>query len=99
MGEVKMLLIIYLRNLNTSPCEMIAETEMRIDSTSDLDDTESFETAFTDFVTLARAAMPLKERVDVYIGFWGDQTTFSIPHEFFQLITETSWPVLFDIND
>lgn len=96
-----MLLIIYLRNLNTSPCEMIAETEMRIESTSDFDDPKSFEKVFTDFVTLARTAMPLKqkENVDVFIGFWGDQTTISIPLEFFQLIAETGWPVLFDIND
>ena len=72
----------------------------RIDPTTDLSDHDTEQGAFEDFVQRAREALPIKEQnVDVYIGWWGDQATFLIPHEFFQLITETKWPVSFDISD
>lgn len=76
---------------------------MIVDVEVDLDCQEPRNTeqeAFKDFVQRARAVLPVKEQnVDVYIGWWGDQTTFIIPQEFFQLIAETGWPVSFDIND
>ena len=100
-----MRIVIYLRDRNTSPCRMIVEAQREVDFESlnhevDLTDYDTEQGAFEDFVVQARSAMPIREQnVDVYIGWWGHQATFSIPQEFFRLITETRWPVSFDIND
>jgi hypothetical protein len=83
---------------------MVVEAQREVDFESldpatDLTDHDTEQGAFEDFVQRARAALPIKEQnVDVYIGWWGNQTTFVIPQEFFHLITETKWPVSFDIN-
>lgn len=100
-----MKIIIYLRDFNTSTCMITVEAEREIDfesldPTIDLNDNDTEQGAFEDFVQRARALLPIKEQnVDVYIGWWGNQATFPIPQEFFQLITETGWPVIFDINN
>lgn len=100
-----MKIAIYLRDLDVVPCRMIVEAEREIDfdsldPTVDLTDYDAEQGAFQDFVRLAREALPLKEQnVDVYIGLWEDQTSFSIPQEFFDLIAETKWPVSFVTND
>lgn len=100
-----MKIIIYLRDLNTSTCRIIVEAEREIDfesldPTIDLSDSDTEQGAFEDFVQRARVLLPIQEQnVDVYIGWWGNQATFLIPQEFFKLISETGWPVIFDIND
>ncbi len=100
-----MRIVICLRDLDVSPCRMIVEAQREVDFDSldpaaDLTDHDTEQGAFEDFVQRARAALPIREQnIDVYIGWWGDQTAFSIPQQFFQLITETRWPVSFDIND
>ncbi len=100
-----MKIVIYLRDLDESPCRMIVEAQREVDFDSmdpaaDPTDHDTERGAFEDFVQRARVALPVKEQnVDVYIGWWGDQAMFLIPQEFFQLITETKLPVSFDIND
>lgn len=88
--------VIYLRDLRGIPA--IIQVRRETDPLSDLSNLE--ETAFLEFVQMAREVLPLKQReVDVYIGWWGGQSTIRIPREFFELIAETNWPVTFDIND
>lgn len=100
-----MKIVICLRDLDVVPCRMIVEAERAIDFDSldpavDPTDDDLEQGAFKDFVQMARVALPVKEQnVDVYIGLWEDQTSFSIPLEFFELIAETKWPVSFDLND
>ena len=95
---------IYLRDCTKSPCRMIVEVERETDSElSDQIEVQVEEDAdqkiFTDFVLQVRTAMPIRQKnVDVYIACWGQQSAI-IPQEFFELITETHWPVRFDIND
>lgn len=97
---------ISLRNLDTSPCEMIVEAKRDVDFDSldpgvDLKPEDEEPGAFEDFVRLVREKLPIKEKnVDVFISWWGDnQTKFYVPLEFFLLIAETRWPVVVDIND
>lgn len=100
-----MRIVICLRNLDTSPCKIIVEAIRDIDIDNldpqiDLTEMSGEEGAFEDFVQRVREALPIKEKnVDVYIGWWGDQSIFRIPQNFFDLIAETKWPVTFDIND
>lgn len=63
---------------------------------------EKIEEAFNEFVERTNALDPVSipvGAVDVYIGWWGIQTTFEIPQKFFDLIAERKWKVEFDIND
>ncbi len=85
---------------------MIVEVKREIDfdSLDPLDDEPNDEDteqgAFGDFVQQVRQILPVNaQNVDVYIGWWGDQSTFTIPQAFFELIAETKWAVTFDIND
>ncbi|GEM_PF-7057045 len=100
-----MKIVICLRDRSIIPCNIIVETQRNIDFDSldpaiDLTDHDAEQGAFEDFIQRARAVLPVRQQnVDVYIGWWGDQTIFSIPEEFFQLIAQTHWPVSFDIND
>ncbi|MEK7066522.1 MAG: hypothetical protein AAB965_03070 [Patescibacteria group bacterium] len=106
-----MKICIILRNLGVIPCEMIVEVEKDEDGLEieegensvtivPTEDERSETEVFTEFVERARSILPIKERVvDVYIGWWGNQSEFNIPQEFFDLIAETKWPVSFDIND
>lgn len=100
-----MYISVCLRDLETRPHRMLVEAEREInfetlDPNIDLTDRDTEQGAFEDFVRQVRAVLPIKEEnVDVYIGWWGDQTMFLIPQEFFQLIAETRWPVSFNIND
>jgi len=100
-----MYISVCLRDLGIIPHRIIVEAKREInfetlDPNTDLTDRDAELGAFEDFVRQVRATLPtIEENVDVYVGWWGDQTMFLIPQEFFQLIAETRWPVNFNIND
>ncbi len=92
-------ILICLRDQSSSPCDMVVEIEKTFDDEADLNDTEREEGAFEEFICEVRRISPERSNLDVYIGWWGNQSTFVIPLDFFRLIVEQNWPVTFDIND
>ena len=99
------MITICLRDLNTSPCEMIVEVKRDVksdwDIMSDRQRINAKYDAFEEFTKLARAAIPIQtagKNVDVFISLYENQATFPIPQEFFQLIADAGWSVKFDIN-
>jgi CRISPR/Cas system CSM-associated protein Csm5 (group 7 of RAMP superfamily) len=84
---------------------MILQTQRKVDFdkvdiTGNLDEHDTEQGAFEDFVEQAREILPIEEQhVDVFIGYGGgDMGTFLIPHKFFELIAETKWPVTFSCD-
>lgn len=61
---------------------------------------DGFKAEFLDFVRQAEGVvLPTEGKLDVYIGWWGNQGGFAFPVEFFDLISKNRWEVALDIND
>ncbi len=99
-----MLIIIYLRDLKTSPCEMLATARRYFDEdsddhTQDPTDEDLAPGAFREFLEMVRALLSIpSSEVDVYIEWRGDQGGFKIPSELIILAGEHGWPIEVAIN-
>ncbi len=103
-------LMVVLRDLSPSSQSRPIEVELTLDDdvppeifVGDLKVSDAdfhFGLLIGEFVKRVRQKMPFAHNnFDVYIGFWGNQETFEIPQEFFDLIAEIRWKVTWDFND
>lgn len=79
-------------------------TLIKVQHTIDDDDPEPDDEDFTRtierFVAEVRGSAEIPDHsVEVYLGVWGGQMTFTVPQSFFDLVHERRWPVTFDLND
>lgn len=72
---------------------------MLVEVRSEEDYLEDIDNLLKAFVLKVNDLGPITEPVDIYIGIWAQQTCFSLPKEFFELIGRTGWNVMIDFND
>jgi hypothetical protein len=60
---------------------------------------EEIQAAFLEFVEQMKAIRISPNNADIYIGWWGSQATFEIPHPFLEFAAVAKIPVTLDIND